>query len=356
MSSSPNRSIPFFDYPRLYLDHKAEIDSVLSDAMGRGAYIMQKDKSEFESSLCSFQSVLHSVGVANATDGMELLLKTQNLRAGDEVIISAHTMLATASAISMSGATPVPVDIGFDGLIDPSAVSNAVNDRTVGIMPTQLNGRICDMSPIQDIAVKYGLFIIEDGAQSLGATYKGQSTGSFGLGSSISFYPAKVLGCFGDGGGVVTNDVDIYNQVYQYHDHGRDQDGNVRCWGRNSRLDNIQAAILNLFLPRFPGIIQRRRQIASIYHSRLSNLEQVILPPCPDSDPLRFDVYQNYELQADNRDQLKEYLKQSGVGTLIQWNGKAIHHHDFQSWNVHLPFTDLFFTRCIMLPINMFTR
>ena len=139
-----------------------------------------------------------------------------------------------------------------------------------------------------------------------------------------------MLGCFGDGGGVVTNHQNIYDQVYQFHDHGRDPDGKVCRWGRNSRLDNIQAALLNSLFPTYPDIIKRRREIADIYSKQLSSLQQLILPPSPNDDPNRFDVYQNYELQAENRDELREFLESSGIGTLIQWGGLAIHHHDFK--------------------------
>ena len=168
-------------------------------------------------------------------------------------------MLATASAIKVAGGIPIPVDIGPDNLIDPEAIIDAITPNTVGIMPTQLNGRVCDMDAIAAIADKYGLFIVEDAAQALGARYKGQHAGTFGLASDISFFPAKVLGCLGDAGAVLVNDKNLFHQVYQLHDHGRDVDGEVRRWGRNSRLDNIQAAILSHKLTRYEKVINRRR-------------------------------------------------------------------------------------------------
>ena len=131
-------------------------------------------------------------------------------------------MLATASAIVANGGKPVPVDIGEDNLIDPAAIADAINSNTVGIMPTQLNGRTCDMDKISSIADKHSLFVVEDSAQALGSRYKGKNAGTFGLASCISFFPAKVLGCFGDAGAVITNSDEIYQKVYQLHDHGRD--------------------------------------------------------------------------------------------------------------------------------------
>jgi len=320
----------------------------------RGAFIMQSDVKDFESSLSDFTSAKYAIGVANGTDGLELAWMSIGLRAGDEVIICSHTMLATASAIKLAGGTPVPVELGEDGLIDPDAVEDAINPRTVGIMPTDLNGRTCEMDRIMAIANRYRLFVVEDAAQALGSRFKGQHAGTFGHAGSISFFPAKVLGCLGDGGAVVTNDSGIFDRVYQLHDHGRDPEGEVKSWGRNSRLDNLQAAILNHRLKSYASVIERRRAIAKMYQDRLENLEELQLPPAPDADPNHFDIYQNYELQANQRDALKEYLSLKGVGTLIQWGGKAVHQFERLGFNVKLPKTEKFFQRCIMLPMNIF--
>ncbi|MBK7686923.1 MAG: DegT/DnrJ/EryC1/StrS family aminotransferase [Rhodocyclaceae bacterium] len=136
-------------------------------------------------------------------------------------------------------------------------------------MPTQLNGRTCNMDRIMATASKHGLFVVEDAAQALGSKFKGKAAGTFGQAGAISFFPAKVLGCMGDGGGVITNDEHIFDRIYQLHDHGRDVDGEVRCWGRNSRLDNLQAAILNHGLKSSDKVVSRRRYIAALYQARL---------------------------------------------------------------------------------------
>ncbi len=240
------KKVPFFDYPRAYLDERDDLLKIIDNVGHRGAFIMQQDLREFESKLAGYALTNYSVGVANATDGLELSLMAIGLKSGDEVICCSHTMLATASAIVTAGGTPVPVESGEDNLISPEAIEDAITPRTVGIMPTQLNGRICDMDAIMAIAKKHGLFIVEDAAQALGAKYKGKHSGSFGEAAAISFFPAKVLGCLGDGGAVLTNSSDIFERVYQLHDHGRDTNGDLKCWGRNSRLDNLQAAILNI--------------------------------------------------------------------------------------------------------------
>ena len=349
-----HRSIPFFDYPRLYTDRREKFLEIFDDVCSRGAFIMQKDLDLFERSLAAYTSSKYAIGVANATDGLELAWMSINLRPGDEVICCSHTMLATASSIRVAGGTPIPVELGSDNLIDPDAVLDAINPRTVGIMPTQLNGRTCNMDKIMDIADRYKLYVVEDAAQALGSKFKGKSAGTFGNASAISFFPAKVLGCFGDAGGVLTQDPNLYDRLYQLHDHGRDPEGEVKSWGRNSRLDNLQAAFLNYLLPSYPSVIERRREIASMYNSRLSQLDELRLPPAPDSSIDHFDVYQNYELTARNRDDLKLYLSQKGIGTLIQWGGKGVHQWYRLGFNSKLPLTEDFFNSCIMLPMNMF--
>ena len=347
-------NIPFFEYSRLWSDEKDNLLKIIENTSSSGGFILQKEVSNFELELASFTNSNYSVGVGNATDGMEILLEAIGVENGDEVIICSHTMLATASAIKTVGGIPIPVEIGEDNLIDPEAIEDAITHRTIGIMPTQLNGRTCKMDLILSIAKKHGLFVVEDAAQALGSKYKGQFAGTFGLGGSISFYPAKVLGCLGDAGAVLVNDNDLYHKIYQIHDHGRDVDGEVKRWGRNSRLDNLQAAILSYKLSSYSEVINRRRAVAQIYQDRLGDLDELSLPFGPHSDLDHYDVFQNYEMQAHNRDELKLYLAENGVGTLIQWGGKAVHQFEQLSFNISLPKTEKFFERCIMLPMNIF--
>jgi dTDP-4-amino-4,6-dideoxygalactose transaminase len=349
-----DKKIPFFDYAKLYLDERQDLLKVINDIGERGAYIMQKDLAEFEKKLSSYTNSKFAVGVGNATDGLELAWLAIGLKKGDEVIISTHTMTATASAIITAGGTPVPVDIGNDGLIDPDAITAAITKNTVGISPTQLNGRTCNMDKIMRIANSHGLCVVEDAAQALGSKFKGYSAGTFGDAGSFSFFPAKVLGALGDGGGIVTSSEKLFEKIFQLHDHGRDTNGVLQSWGRNSRLDNLQAAILNMKFTKYDKVIARRREIAKQYHDQLSSLEQLDLPPAPNENTDHFDVFQNYELQADKRDLLKDFLLQNGIGTLIQWGGKAIHQWEVLGFNSTLPKADSFFERCIMLPINMF--
>ena len=221
-------------------------------------------------------------------------------------------------------------------------------------MPTQLNGRCADMDALQRIADQHDLMILEDSAQALGAKFKDRCAGTFGKGGVISFYPAKTLGALGDAGCIVTNDDEVYQTCKLYRDHGRIESLEVVCWCLNSRLDNVQAAILNAKLPYYDKWIERRRAIARLYRDQLGDLAQVVLPPGPDNEPDRFDIFQNYEIQAEKRDALREFLGERNIGTLIQWGGKAVHEMHGLGFDQSLPFTEALFHRLLMLPMNHF--
>ena len=349
-----NQNIPFFNYQKLFQKDQKNLESIFRDVSSRGAFIMQDDLAKFEDSLAKYSGSKYAIGVANATDGLQLLLKAGGIGEGDEVIFCSHTMIATASAIKFTGAIPIPAEAGTDHLINPNAIERLITSKTKAIIPTQLNGRVANMEKIINIANKYGLQIYEDSAQALGAKYKGKYAGTFGQGGCISFYPAKVLGCFGDGGAVITNESHIYEKVKLYRDHGRGEDGNISVWGYNSRLDNLQAAILNYFFQTFDEIIDRRRYIADLYQQRLSDIQEIILPPSPNDSSDHYDVYQNYEIEAEERDELKTFLHANGIGTMIQWGGKGVHQFKDLGFTESLPYTENLMKRSLMLPLNMF--
>ncbi|MCS5647303.1 MAG: DegT/DnrJ/EryC1/StrS family aminotransferase, partial [Candidatus Marinimicrobia bacterium] len=205
--------VPFFDYPHVFTAQENEFLRILKDVGSRGAFIMQQDLQNFEQRIADYCGSKYAVGVDNATDGMQLGLMAGGVEAGAEIIICSHTMIATASAIHFAGAIPVPVDVGSDHTIDPDAIAGSITSKTRAIMPTQLNGRTADMSAIQSIAAQHGLDIYEDAAQALGAKFQGQYAGTFGKCACISFYPAKILGCLGDGGLVLTADREMYDKL-----------------------------------------------------------------------------------------------------------------------------------------------
>lgn len=348
------RQVPFFNYPAVIKEHEDEVRTVMNDVLARGAFIGQKDLVQFEENLAKFLKVKHAIGVANGTDGLIIALKAAGIRPGDEVIVPSHTFVATASSVAMTGGTPVLCECGPDHMTDPKHMASLVTAKTKFLMPVQLNGRTCDMDAIQEIAHKHKLTIIEDAAQGLGSTWKGKMAGTFGAAGMFSFYPAKVLGCFGDGGAVVTNSDEMNEKMRMLRDHGRNKDGLVETWGLNSRLDNIHAAVLDVKLKYYSDVMKRRREIASFYQEGLGKLSEVVLPPGPNSDPNHFDIYQNYEIEADHRDDLKKYLADNGIGTLLQWGGRAIHQMPGLGFkNTKLPVTEKMTARFIMLPMNM---
>jgi dTDP-4-amino-4,6-dideoxygalactose transaminase len=349
-----NVNVPFFPYSHIYKQYEPELLAIFQDVASRGAFIMQDELKSFEKNLATFLGAQYSLGVGNCTDGLLLALKAAGVGKGDEVIFSSHTFVATASAIYHTGADPVPVDCAEDHLIDPRAIEAAITSRTKAIVPTQLNGQVCDMDAIMDICMRHNLILIEDAAQSLGAKYKGKSAGTFGLASAYSYYPAKVVGCFGDGGSVVTNSEDLYNKVFLTRDHGRAQIGEVVTWGLNSRLDNLQAAILDFKLKHYPADIDRRREIASMYEDGLNEIAEIVLPRSPNEDPDKFEVYQNYEIEVDasERKQLMDYLKENHIGTILQWGGKAVHQFEGLGLKFSLPFTERLMSRMLLLPMN----
>lgn len=347
------RSIPFFNYQALFVSREKEFIDIMLDVCRRGAYIMQKDLVVFEKNLAAYMGVRHAFGVANGTDAIWLGLMAVGIGAGDEVILPSHTYISTAASVHLVGATPVLADIGPDHMLDAASVESLITPRTKAVMPVQLNGRTCDMDALQAIAIKHGIMIVEDAAQGLGSRFKGKSAGTFGKFGTISFYPAKLLGCFGDGGAIVTNDDDVAERISLLRDHGRNADGRVVAWGFNSRLDNLQAAVLDFKLKTFNRDTERRRASAARYQTRLGKLPQLTLPPAPNEDPRHYDVYQNYELESDRRDELRAYLEQHGVRTIIQWAGTPVHQFSELGFkDVNLSRTERFFERCFMLPMN----
>ena len=352
-STTVRMQIPFFRYPHLFNQYREETLAAMMNVMERGAFILQKDLVDFEEGIARFLGVRHAFGVANGTDGLVLGLRAAGVRPGDEVIVPSHTYVASAASIHFAGATPVLVDCLDDHLIDPAAVASAVSSKTTAIMPIQLNGRTAKMDALQQIADQHSLVIVEDAAQGLGSKYRGRPAGSFGSAAEFSLYPAKVLGCFGDGGLVTTNDDAIADRLTLLRDHGRNENGLVVTWGYNSRLDNLQAAILNVRLKHFPAEIERRRQLARLYREGLASVAEVLLPPGPDTDADHFDVYQNYEVEAEQREALRAHLEHDGVRTIVQWAGTPVHGFGLPGVRVtDLPRTTLLFERCFLLPMN----
>ncbi|OGO02802.1 MAG: hypothetical protein A2Y72_00470 [Chloroflexi bacterium RBG_13_53_26] len=345
--------VPFVNYPAHYRQMESEIDAAIKEVLSKGDLILRHHVQDFESGVASFLGVRYAVGVSSGTDAMILSLHAAGIGQGDEIITVAHTFVATIEAIVHCGAVPVLVDIGEDFNMDVDELERAISPRTRAIIPVHLNGRLCDMQKLMAIAQAHNLVVIEDAAQALGASFDGKKGGSFGLAGCFSFYPAKLLGAAGDAGLVCTNDEGFAEKIRLLRDHGRPSTDKTKhvCYGFTGRLDNLQAAILDVKFKYVPSWIQRRREIASLYERGLVNIPGVKLPLPPSSNGRFFDVYQNYVLRVSERDKLVPHLREKGIETIVS-NPIPVHHQQALGLShFHLPRTEQFAKKVISIPL-----
>lgn len=355
--SSAGVLVPFFDWKALYAERADDYDRIMRDTASAGGFILQAAVDAFETALARYLGVRHAIGLSDCTNAMLLGLRASGLRPGDEVILPGHGFIAAAQSIHFAGGTPVPVDLSeSDWLVDPTAIRAAITPRTRGIMAVHVNGRVCDMGAIHAIARKHGLDVYEDAAQALGAKLDDTPAGRFGRWGAFSFYPSKTLGCFGDAGALVTDDDGLAETVRAMRNHGAGPDKtiarDVAVWGTNARIDNIHAAILAWKLAWYDDAIARRRAVARRYHRAFAPIAALDLPPAPDGDPGRRDIFQNFELCCDRRDALRDHLRARGIGTIVQWGGTGIHQFRNLGLGGALPRTDRFFERSVLIPMN----
>ncbi len=340
--------VPFVNYPLQYFSLKKEIDRAIFHTLKNGDLILREDVETFEKSLAKFLGVKYAVGLNSGTDALIFSLMAAGIKEGDEVITVSHTFFASIEAIHHCKAKPILIDVNDDFLMDENKLEKAINRKTKAILPVHLNGFCCNMEKIMKIARKHKLLVIEDAAQALGAKYKGKKAGSFGITGCFSFYPAKCLGCFGDGGAIVTNSLKIAEKIKLLRDHGQKTKKNIVCYGFTSRLDNIQAAVLNVKIKYLPTYIKRRREIAGIYSNGLSNIKEIKAPLARKE---YFDTYQNYVIRVEKRNKLFIFLKKKGVETLIK---DPIPNHLQKGLNLNkfsLPKTEEFAKQIISLPM-----
>lgn len=343
-------SVRFVDYPEAFRRMEPELMGTIREVLAGGDLVMRKHMVEFEANLAHFVGTEHAVGVSNCTDGLRLTLEALAIGPGDEVITVAHTFVATMAAVHHVGASPVLVDVGPDHNMAVDQVEAAITPRTRAIIPVHLNGRLCRMDTLMELARTHSLIVIEDTAQALGASYEGVRGGAWGRAGTFSFYPAKMLGAYGDAGAVVTDDGGLAERLRALRDHGRISKTALNGWGWNCRLDNLQAAILDLKLKRIPQWITRRRQLAGIYEEALAGIPHVKLPPGPDHGPF-FDVYQNYVIEAERRDALAQYLTDKKIETLVSWP-VPMHHQPLGLNHFKLPRTEALADRVLSLPLT----
>jgi len=352
--------VKFIDYPLAYKNIKKEVGSAISRVLKNGDLVFRKDMIDLEKKIAKLVGVKYGIGTDSCTGALFISLKAAGIKEGDEVITVSHTYVATIDVIVHAGAKPVLVDVQDDFNIDPDLIEKAITSRTKAIIPVHLNGRCADMDKIMEIARKHNLLVIEDAAQALGAKYNGKMAGSFGLTGCFSFYPAKVLGSYGEGGMVTTDSKELADKLYLLRDHGEKPSylkteeekslKEIAFYGYNTILDNLQAAVLNVKLRHFSSYIKKRREIASLYNKELKMISRIKIPLF-DGDKY-FDVFQNYVIYAEKRDELMNYLKKKGIETLVSW---AIPNHRQKALtNLHefnLPKTEKISKEVLSLPM-----
>ena len=308
--------IPFGDLRRQYDAIRSEVDSAVQRVFERGWFILGQEGEQFEQEFAAYLGADHAVGVASGTDAIQLALIAAGVEPGDEVITAANTCVPTVSGISSSGATPVLVDVDPASFnMDPEKLEDAITPRTRAIVPVHLYGQAADLDPISEMARRHDLRVIEDTAQGVGASYKGRKLGAIADAGCFSFYPSKNLGAFGDGGAVVTNDEKMAQSLRRLRNYGEVRRYYHATKGVNSRLDEIQAAILRAKLPLLDGWNQRRREIAAIYNRKIDN--ELIRKPVE----LDYGVhnYHLYVTRCELRDELQQHMANQGVATLIHY-------------------------------------
>jgi dTDP-4-amino-4,6-dideoxygalactose transaminase len=308
--------VPFVDLKAQYASISGEVQQAISVVLERGDFILGKELLLFEEAFAEYCGTVAAIGLDSGTSALELALRACDVGPGDEVITAANTFIATALAISYTGATPVLVDVNpRTYTIDPSLLESAITSRTRAIIPVHLYGQPADMDPIIEIAMNHGLVVIEDACQAHGAKYKGKRVGSFGNAAAFSFYPAKNLGAYGDGGIVVTNDEQTATTIRMLRNYGEIEKYRHELRGFNRRLDTVQAAILSVKLKALDSWIAARREHAQLY-SELLDHSPILLPS---EATYAHSVYHLYVIRTADRDGLRAFLQDNEIATGIHY-------------------------------------
>ena len=308
--------LPFIDLKAQYEAHKNEIDSEVLGVLESTQFILGPQVSKLEESLANFTGAKHAIVCSSGTDALLIALMALDIKAGDEVITTPFTFIATAEVIALVGAKPVFVDIDKDSYnIDANLIENAITDRTKAILPVSLYGQCANMDEINKIAKRHNLHVVEDGCQSFGATYNGKESCNLSDIGCTSFFPSKPLGCYGDGGAVFTSDDTLAKKIRTISNHGQEERYKHKYIGINGRLDAIQAAILNVKMRYFKDEIKTRGEIGARYNQLLSNCN-VIVPKILEG---RTSVFAQYSIRHEKRDDLISKLNQAGIPTAVHY-------------------------------------
>jgi dTDP-4-amino-4,6-dideoxygalactose transaminase len=324
----------------------------MQQVLDQTCFVLGPPVQQFEEHFAEFSDAQHCLGVASGTDALHVAMRALNVGPGDEVILPSFTFVATALGVSLAGATPVLVDVRReDALIDPDLIEAAITPRTKAIIPVHLYGRCADMDPIMEIASRHGLKVVEDAAQAHGAKYRGRTAGSLGDAAAFSFYPGKNLGAYGDGGAITTSDDALADQIREIRNLGSKKKYYHEQIGLNSRLDTLQAAVLDVKLQHLSDWNKKRRQIAEFYRAALSGRDDLIIPQ--DAAGLE-SVYHLFVIRVTDRDQRLARLQEAGIGAGIHYP-IPIHlldaYRDHLPENLRLPESEAWAAECLSLPI-----
>lgn len=327
-----------------------KVDYAISRVLSSGWYILGKEVENFETEFAKYIGSKYCIGVANGLEAIQISLMALNIGKGDEVITVSNTAVATVLAISNVGAVPVFVDVDNTYLIDVNKIEEKISSKTKAIIPVHLFGQVANMTALKKLAKKYQLNIIEDACQAHGASQNGKYSGSIGDLGCFSFYPTKNLGAYGDGGAIVTNSKKLFEQCKMLRNYGQKNRYEHEIIGLNSRLDEVQAAILSVKLKYLDKFIEKRNKIAQTYINNLTNVSQIKLPTINKGNYHSFHLF---VIEADDRDNLMNYLRENNVQCLVHYPIPVHKQKCYPKYNnIDLPKTDYFASRILSLPVH----
>ncbi|MDR3113752.1 MAG: DegT/DnrJ/EryC1/StrS family aminotransferase [Endomicrobium sp.] len=342
--------IQFLDLKKINERHRHEIDSAVKRVLDSGWYLLGKENDVFCKNFADYCGVKYCVGVANGLDALSLIIKSYGFGAGDEIIVPANTYIASILAISQNGATPVLAEPDINAYnINPNSIKEKITSKTKAIIAVHLYGQVAEMEKIWELAKKYNLKIIEDGSQAHGAVYQGRKTGSLGDAAAFSFYPGKNLGALGDGGAITTDDEELYKTIKAMANYGSDYKYHHIYKGVNSRLDEVQAAILNIKLKYLDQDNAARREIAKYYRENIKN--PLITLPQPYNENAH--VWHLFVTRVQNREKFQKYLEDNGIQTSIHYPVPPHKQNAYKEWNsLTFPITEEIHSQAVSIPIS----
>lgn len=344
--------VPFYDLTRVNAPVKNLLLRKAEEILLSNEYILSKEVEGFEKEFAEVSDAKFCVGVGNGLDALFLSLKALSIKAGDEVIVPAHTFIATWLAVSRTGATIVPVDVRAETCnINPDLIQAAITSKTKAIVPVHLYGQVCEMDAILKIAVENDLHVVEDFAQAQGSLYKNKAAGSFGTANASSFYPSKNLGAFGDAGAITTSDENLFRQLKMLRSYGSEKKYVHDVEGYNTRLDNLQAALLRIKLYTLKTENENRKRIATLYKKELTGVGDLIFQQeAEDTDS----VWHLFVVRTTKRDELMQYLSNEGIGTIIHYPIAPFNQNAYKHLNLKgesFPVANAIADTCLSLPM-----